>query len=266
MEIKFNGHPLQTTCRSLQELHDSCAPAAAMTILNGYATTQDLALHDGDEVFCIEKNRLPSQEALESMMCARHTPHVHEKIRHSCVGIAGLGGLGSHVAIFLARMGIGTLHLVDFDTVDVSNLNRQAYRICDLGAYKADALEAQIRDINPFIKIRKDMVRVTRDNAAQLFAADQVVCEAFDNPESKALLIDVLLQQTPSKYIVAASGMAGYGESNAIQTHQVTDHFIICGDRTSAARPGMGLMAPRVAICAGHEANAILKVLVGIQQ
>lgn len=264
MKIRLNGSPVTTDCHRLHELHDQAAPASTLTIVNGYATTEDRPLQEDDEIFFIDKHSLPPQEALESMMCARHTPHVHDKVKKASVAVAGLGGLGSNAAIYLARTGVGTLHLIDFDTVDVSNLNRQSYRICDLGKYKADALEEQIRDINPFITIRKDILRVTESNIATLFAEDDVICEAFDNPDAKAMLIDSVAQVYPDKYLVTASGMAGYGDSNDIQTRRLTSHIYLCGDQTWDARPGRGLMAPRVAICAAHESNIIIKILVDI--
>ena len=262
MKIKLNGMSATTNCPTLHEFRHEAAPASTLTIVNGYATTEDLPLHSGDEIFFIDKKILPPQEALEAMMCARHTPAVHKKVNSHSVAIAGLGGLGSNTAIFLARTGVGTLHLIDFDTVDVSNLNRQSYRICDLGKYKTDALAEQIRDINPFIHIRKDIVKVSPNNVPTLFAQDDVICEAFDNPLSKAMLVHTLIQTYPDKYIVAASGMAGYGESNSIQTRKITNHLYVCGDQTRRAQPGQGLMAPRVAICAAHEANIIIKILV----
>ena len=262
--ICFNGTAVSTDCADLDGLRRHYSHKGSITIVNGYATAENLPIKEGDEIFFIPKDRLPPQEALETMMCARHTPHVHDSVKKGTVAIAGLGGLGSNAAVYLARTGVGTLHLVDFDTVDASNLNRQSYSIGDLGQYKADALAAQIKQINPFITVKTDKVRVTEANAATLFAYDEIVCEAFDNPDAKTMLIHALLEQCPEKYIVSASGMAGYGHSNDIVTKKITDHFYICGDQQQAARPGRGLMAPRVAICAAHEANLIITLLVDV--
>ena len=134
----------------------------------------------------------------------------------------------------------------------------------DLGQRKTDALARQIADINPFIDVRTDFIRLTEDNVPTILKDDQVICEAFDNPDAKTMLVHTILEQCPDKYIVSASGMAGYGDSNAIETKKITSHFYICGDQTRNAKPGRGLMAPRVAICAGHEANLILKLLVDV--
>ena len=227
------------------------------TIVNGFATSDDLPLHEGDEIYFIPKDRLPPRDALEAMMCSRHTPRVHHKVRAGHVAICGLGGLGSNAAIYLARTGVGHLHLLDFDTVDASNLNRQSYMIRDLGSYKTDALARQIRDINPFIDVRTDCVRLNEENVPQLLKDDWIICEAADNPDAKTMLVTPSLEQCPDKYIVSASGMAGYGDSNDIQTKKITGHFYICGDQTPECPSRPGLIAPMSPFVAAHEANLI---------
>ena len=67
----------------------------------------------------------------------------------------------------------------------------------------------------------------------------------------------------PEKYIVAASGVAGYGDSNEIKTARFSSRLFIVGDQKTAARPGVGLMAPRVGIAAHHQANTVLRILFG---
>lgn len=206
--------------------------------------------------------RIPSKDEMEALLRERHTPEVHARIKKARVGIAGLGGLGSAVALALARTGVGTLHLVDFDLVEPSNLNRQQYRICHLGMAKAEALKAEIEEVNPYVKVLTDCVRVTRENAMELFAGDTIVCEAFDNPAEKAMLTEEILLHCPHSILVAASGMAGYGSSNAIRTRKVGKRFYLCGDETAEIAPGHSLMAPRVGICAGHQANLILQLII----
>ena len=264
MQLLLNGKKMTCPCDYLEDLKAAYGSGQEITIVNGFATTENLALKEGDEIYFIPKDRLPPKEALEGMMCSSHTPKVHQKVSAGRVAICGLGGLGSNAAVYLARTGVGHLHLIDFDTVDASNLNRQSYMVRDLGQRKTDALARQIADINPFIDVRTDFVRLTEDNVPTILKDDQVICEAFDNPDAKTMLVHTVLEQCPNKYIVSASGMAGYGDSNAIETKQITSHFYICGDQTRNAKPGRGLMAPRVAICAGHEANLILKLLVDV--
>ncbi|MEG0378654.1 MAG: sulfur carrier protein ThiS adenylyltransferase ThiF, partial [Eubacterium sp.] len=179
------------------------------------------------------------------------------------VAVAGLGGLGSHIAISLARTGVGHLHLIDFDVVEPSNLNRQCYRIVHLGMDKTEALKQEIAEINPYIKVTVETIRVTEKNAAGLFKEDDIVCEAFDQPEAKAMLVNTLFSSGSKKVIVAASGMAGSGSSNTIKTRRIAKGFYLCGDGETAAEAGRGLMAPRVSICAGHQANMVLRIILG---
>ncbi len=203
-----------------------------------------------------------SKEEIQEALCRRHTPEIQERLNKGRVAISGLGGLGSNAASALARIGVGHLHLIDFDRVDLTNLNRQHYFMRHVGMYKTDALREQLLDINPYLDIQTDCVRVCEENIKELFAKDDIICEAFDVPENKAMLVNGVLEQFPDKIVVSASGMAGYGDSNMIRTRKVADRFYLCGDETSDSGAGMGLMAPRVSICAGHEANLIARLLI----
>lgn len=204
----------------------------------------------------------PTKEEIWQALAARHSVDVQEKLGRAKVAVAGLGGLGSNVAVSLARIGVGHLHLVDFDRVDLANLNRQQYFLKDVGRYKTDALKEELLEINPYLDIRTDCQRVTEENLEELFQADEIVCEAFDVPECKAMLVNGILESYPEKIVVSASGMAGYGNSNEIRTRRVTKQFYLCGDQVSDSGGKMGLMAPRVAICAGHEANLITQIII----
>lgn len=208
-------------------------------------------------------NRIPDKKEIDNVLSMRHTQEVFEKLKVARVAVAGLGGLGSNIALMLARAGIGTLHLIDFDEVDLSNLNRQQYFICHLGMNKTDALKDEIKRINPYINVITDCIKVTDENIDTLFKDDNIICEAFDNPDCKAMLVNRILETRKDAYIVAASGMAGTEKSNTIITRKITDRFYLCGDETSGAVMGNGLMSPRVTICAAHQANAILRIILG---
>ena len=201
------------------------------------------------------------REELERAFDARFPREMKEKLRAARVAVAGLGGLGSNIAVMLARSGVGHLFLVDFDVVDVTNLNRQAYRIPHLGKYKTDALPEILREIDPYLDVRTERVRVTGENAAALFGAYPIVCEAFDRPENKAMLVSALLERCPGTVVVSGVGMAGYGRSNAIRTERRMKRLYVCGDGTTDAGEGLGLTAPRVAVCAGHQANKVLELI-----
>lgn len=254
-----------TAMSLLQVKAARCVAEHLLMIVNGVQTAEDLPLKEGDELYFIEKGRLPSEDEWETMFCARHGHKVYERVKGARVGIAGLGGLGSSIAVALARTGIGYLHLVDFDVVEPSNLNRQQYKIKQLGMLKTDALKMELEEINPWINIRVDTVRVTARNAAQLFEQDDIICEAFDEPEAKAMLVNCLLEGLPGKAVVAASGMAGHESSNTIKTRRIMKNLYVCGDGKTEAKQGRGLMAPRVSICAGHQANMVLRLLLGIK-
>lgn len=177
-----------------------------------------------------------------------------------------MAALGSNVAYALARIGVGHLHLIDFDVVDITNLNRQQYFMEHIGMYKTDALKSLLLRINPYLDIRTDCVKVTDDNLQELFADATIVCEAFDNPEAKAMLVNGILEHFPEKKLVSATGMAGYGSSNTIITKRIMKNFYLCGDGVTAPTYGHGLMAPRVAICAAHEANMITRLILGEEE
>ena len=244
---------------TLFQLRDREKPGADVLVYNGAAVTTDRPLADGDCVNLIQRGEIPPAEELEALMVARHTPGVHEKIKGATVGIAGLGGLGSAVAVALARIGVGRLILADFDVVEPSNLNRQQYFIDQLGQTKAEALEANLRRINPFVEYETHCVRLTPENIPTLFAEVGVLVEAFDRADQKAML----LQSFPGKPIVAASGLAGYGSGESIGVRRMGERIYIVGDLETGAAPGCGLMAPRVGIAAHMQANVVLRLLLG---
>lgn len=169
--------------------------------------------------------------------------------------------MGSNIAISLARAGIGKLILIDFDQVDLTNLHRQQYQISQIGMFKAEALSDNLRQINPYIELETHTVKITEENAVLLLRKADIICEAFDDAEAKAMLTDLVLEKMPGKYFVAASGMAGFKDANAIQTRKITEHFYLCGDLVSDVSDGVGLVASRVMICAAHQAHKVLQIL-----
>ncbi|MBQ8682121.1 MAG: sulfur carrier protein ThiS adenylyltransferase ThiF [Selenomonadales bacterium] len=204
-----------------------------------------------------------TEKEMWDTLAARHTPEMYQRLRNARVAVAGIGGLGSHVAVMLARCGIGTLHLIDFDTVEVSNLNRQAYRVCHLGRRKVDALAEELQTIQPYCRVLTTHVRISEENAVDVLRDDTLVIEAFDDPMAKAMLVNTILTQTSDKTVIAASGLVGYASSNIIRTERVNRRLYICGDRTSDLADGLPLMAPRVMICAGHQANMAVRFILG---
>lgn len=188
---------------------------------------------------------------------------VSERLAHSKVGVAGCGGMGSHVATALARTGIGRMVIADFDTVDDSNLFRQCYTPSDVGRSKTGALSEQLRMIEPDLDLTAFDGVITADNACDVFRGCDVVCECFDRPEMKAMLVESLLSQRDGAVVVSCSGMAGFGSSNTIVTERRMSRLYVCGDGESDSSDGPGLTAARVMVCAGHVANMTVRLLLG---
>lgn len=248
---------------TLGEVAARIKPGADVLILNGFPAKPDARLKEGDTVMLIRRGELPAREELEAVMAARHTPGVHAKVRSATVGVAGLGGLGSHVAIALARLGVGRLVLADFDVVEPSNLNRQSYFVDQLGMPKAEALSATLARINPFVEVDAKTVRITPGNVAELFGECGVLVEAFDAADQKAMIVETALAKLPGVFVVAASGLAGHGPAEEIRPHNLGPNLVVVGDLASEARPGAGLMAPRVGVAANMQANVALRRILG---
>ena len=206
---------------------------------------------------------IPSREVMREALNIRHGEDLQNKISAARVAVCGLGGLGSNIAIALARAGVGHLHLIDFDRVDLTNLNRQQYAVGQLGQYKTDALRETLSLVSPYCDVTCDTIQVTEENLPDLLKAEDYICEAFDRAEAKAMLVSGVLEHFPEKYLVAGSGLAGLGSANTIQTRRVSQRFYLCGDGTSESSVGLGLVASRVLVCAAHEANMILRLIAG---
>ena len=207
---------------------------------------------------------IPTRAEMDAALRARCGPELQARFGAGRVAVCGLGGLGSHVAVLLARAGVGHLHLIDFDRVDLANLNRQQYTVEQLGQYKTRALAETLGKIAPYCALRTDTLRVTEENLPALLGGDGIVCEAFDRPEAKAMLVSGVLERFPDKYLVAASGMAGLGSANTIRTRRAFGRLYLCGDGTSdLSGGGPGLVSARVAVCAAHQAHMILRLLAG---
>ena len=269
-EIILNGQSVKTEAADMKDLKRQTYASEGLSediqrhcvwIVEGFQTDENLSLKDGMTINWIQKGKMPDREEMESMLCARHTPHVYEKAKKARAAIAGLGGLGSNIAIMLARTGIGHLHLIDFDIVEPSNLNRQQYMVEHLGMYKTEALKDELQRMNPYIEVQIDTVRITEENCRDLFKDDDIICEAFDKPDQKAMLVRELLTQCPETTVVSGNGMAGYGDTNEIRTQQMMRRLYVCGDQSTDVGNGIGLVAPRVAACAAHEANKVLQLI-----
>ena len=198
----------------------------------------------------------------EEDLLKRNVKGISKKLKETKVCILGLGGLGSNVAILLARAGIGYLKLIDFDVVEASNLNRQQYRISHIGMKKTEAIKIIIKEINPFVEIETLDIKVDRENIYSIVGNIEIVVEAFDRAETKAMAIEELLTNK-NKIVVSASGMSGLGSANEIITRKVRNNFYLIGDNYSDYEEYLGIMSTRVMLCAAHQANMVLRLILG---
>ena len=281
IEIVLNGAKFKVPVKSLGELKELAlgdkeseiykflekfnATEPDIFIVDGFAIKEDSELKDGSNVVFIRRGMMPEREVLRSMIASRNSPELNLALSKAVIGVAGLGGLGSNIALSLARVGVKKLVLADFDVVEPSNLNRQQYFVRHIGLKKTQALKELINDVNPFVEVETHDIFLDEKNVASVFGECEILCEAFDNVDGKAMILNEAGASLKEKKIIGASGMAGYFSSNLIKTIKFAKNVYLCGDLTNEAKIGQGLMAPRVAVCANHEANLAIRLLMGLE-
>lgn len=281
IEIVLNGAKFKVPVKSLGELKELAlgdkeseiykflekfnATEPDIFIVDGFAIKEDSELKDGSNVVFIRRGVMPEREVLRAMIASRNSPELNLALSKAVIGVAGLGGLGSNIALSLARVGVKKLVLADFDVVEPSNLNRQQYFVRHIGLKKTQALKELINDVNPFVEVETHDIFLDEKNVASVFGECEILCEAFDNVAGKAMILNEAGASLKDKKIIGASGMAGYFSSNLIKTIKFAKNVYLCGDLTNEAKIGQGLMAPRVAVCANHEANLAIRLLMGLE-
>ena len=281
IEIVLNGAKFKVPVKSLSELKELAlgdkeseiykflekfnATEPDIFIVDGFAIKEDSELKDGSNVVFIRRGVMPEREVLRAMIASRNSPELNLALSKAVIGVAGLGGLGSNIALSLARVGVKKLVLADFDVVEPSNLNRQQYFVRHIGMQKTQALKELINDVNPFVEVETHDIFLDEKNVASVFGECEILCEAFDNVAGKAMILNEAGASLKDKKIIGASGMAGYFSSNLIKTIKFAKNVYLCGDLTNEAKVGQGLMAPRVAVCANHEANLAIRLLMGLE-
>ena len=204
---------------------------------------------------------IPTKEEWYAALSERYGKKIQKNFESATVAVCGLGGLGSHIAFALARAGVGKLILIDFDIVDITNLHRQQYKANQIGMNKTQALKENLLEIAPYAAIETHKDRISENNAEELLEEADIICEAFDDADCKAMLVNLVTERMPEKYLVAASGMAGFGSANTVQTRRISKRFYICGDGTSDVQSEGSLVATRVMLCAAHQAHTVLRIL-----
>jgi sulfur carrier protein ThiS adenylyltransferase len=185
---------------------------------------------------------------------------IQQILSKKVVGIAGCGGLGSNAAVALARVGIGKLILADFDTVELSNLNRQYFFIDQIGVPKVKALQSTIAKISPASVVEAHIVKLDPETIVTLYRSCDVLIEAFDKAEMKEMIIETVLLQLPDLPLLSGVGMAGWGRNDRIHVEQSGKLFIV-GDGVSEADEEHPPLAPRVCVVSNMMANIALEIL-----
>ena len=191
------------------------------------------------------------------------TPEERTLLESARVGIAGAGGLGSNCAMHLVRSGVKHITIVDFDVVNESNLNRQFFFRDQLGQKKVEAIKANLLRIEPDADIRAVDMRLDASSACEVFADCDIVVEAFDVVDAKVMLVSAFASS--GKKLVTASGLAGWGRSNAIRLRRMGADIVAIGDGETSVGKGVAPVSPRVGIAAAMQANAVVSLLLGCE-
>ncbi len=253
--LKYNG---KKTAGAVQNCYK---PEADVLLCNGAPVKADHVIKADDHLILIKRGEIPTKTDLEILMRSRNPRIFNSAIKGRTIGIAGVGGLGSVVAVALARSFVKKLILVDFDVVEPSNLNRQQYFTDQLGFPKVEALKANLLRINPYLEIECVNQHITAENTVAIFRDADIVAECFDCAEAKAMIVQQVLSNLTCK-IVAASGVAGFSDLEALKYRKLSSRFYLIGDGESAAVPGQGLTAAKVGIAANMQAAKIIELLI----
>ncbi len=202
---------------------------------------------------------------MTDLLFAAHDPTLLHIWQAASIGIAGAGGLGSNIAVSLTRAGIGKLVIADFDIVTLTNLNRQQFFRDQIGMPKVDAMAQNLGRISPNTHLELHNKRINADNLDDMFGDCDILIEAFDLADQKQMLIETWISLHPDRPVIAASGVAGYGNNNSLHQYQIGNLYLL-GDGLSELIPSISPIAPKVAAIANMQANLCLELLVRMHQ
>lgn len=201
---------------------------------------------------------------VDPVACTANQAALRARLAETTVGIIGLGGLGSNVAMMLVRSGVRTFVLADSDRVEQTNLNRQLYFADQVGMPKTEALARTLLGIEPELALTLVADRVTAESLPILFADVDVLLEAVDSAEDKAMIVETASDRLPDTPVVWVSGLAGCASANSISTQRVGDCVWVVGDLEADIRDGLPLVASRVMVAAAHQAHIATRILLGM--
>lgn len=262
MKVTVNGKNLfLNNPISIKDLLQYLKMEADVFIVNSFPAALSYIVNNNDTITFIKKGAMPSKEELEYQLISRQGTKEYNILKNSSCVICGLGGLGSNAAISLARSGVGKIKLIDYDIVEPSNINRQAYFIEHIGKYKTEALKEIIGKISPCINVEISNVHLNEDNIMEECLNYHVILECFDNTQSKMMLIEKCVNNMAESFVIGASGVAGYYTTDTIVKKTLGSRCLIIGDFEHEAMVNQGLYAPRVAAVANMQANEAIRYL-----
>jgi adenylyltransferase/sulfurtransferase len=193
-----------------------------------------------------------------------------QKLQNASVLIVGCGGLGSPIAVQLAASGIGKIHLIDFDVIDVTNLHRQMfYSLDDVGKSKAECLANFIKQRAPFTEVECSNVAITKDNVFELISSVDIVIDGTDSLPTKYLLNDACVLQNKPLVYGSLYKFDGYVAnfnlplSDGIYSANLRDAFPTMATDIPNCEEA-GTLNAIVSLIAAQQVNEVLKIVTGI--
>ncbi|MDU4731378.1 sulfur carrier protein ThiS adenylyltransferase ThiF [Finegoldia magna] len=191
---------------------------------------------------------------MENIFKRQIPDHTHI-FRKSKILILGCGGLGTNLCFMLAKSGIGTIKIVDYDKVEYSNLNRQIYRPTDVGKYKVDAFKEICDEFLPFASISVENIKITENNIDEMTEGYDIVLEALDDEYAKSLVLEHFIGT--DKKLISVSGIGGVKKLN--MKIKKMNNIVVCGDFET--KTDIGLYYPNVMMAACTQAIIALNWL-----
>jgi adenylyltransferase/sulfurtransferase len=190
-----------------------------------------------------------------------------EKLLAARVLIVGLGGLGSPVAMYLAAAGVGRLTLVDFDRVDLSNLQRQIiHETKDIGRLKVESAKERLRRLNPTIEVQAIAGRLENDRLVEEIARVDVVVDASDNFPTRFALNQACLKA--GKPLISGAAIRFEGQVTVFHPGQGDSPCYAClypdVEETPESCTETGVAAPLLGIIGSIQAVEALKLVIGV--
>ena len=188
-----------------------------------------------------------------------------EKLKQARVLIAGVGGLGCPIALYLTTAGVGRLGLIDDDVVSLSNLHRQVlYNDADIGQPKAECAARHLQQKNSDIELTAYPIRLTKENAERLIRDYDIVVDGCDNHATRYLISDVC-HQLQKPYVYAAIG-AFQGQVGILcYEHNAPTYRTLFPDEEAmlSVEAGKGVIGTTPAVVGSIAANEVLKLIIG---